>query len=300
VEATLASMVWLDRSGKHVATPGPPARYSNVALSPDGRLAAVTQADEPLPPDLWLFDTGVGRGIRLTRDSFAQLAAVFSADGRHIFYSAYSAGPFDLFQMPLQGVREPAPLLRTKTTKTPNDASPDGRYLLYREFNPGTRGDLKIVSLDGDPTPRVFIATADDETNGDFSPDGRWVAYASDESGHKEVYVASFPDPARRFRVSADGGSQPRWSRDGKELFYVRSGQLLACAVDRKGDELTFGESRPLFPLPLFWSIDTASDIITRYDVAPDGRFFALLRAGDEEPKPLTLVLNWAETLKKP
>jgi dipeptidyl aminopeptidase/acylaminoacyl peptidase len=144
------------------------------------------------------------------------------------------------------------------------------------------------------------VATTNDETNGDFSPDGQWVAYSSDESGRQEIYVASFPEPARRFRVSSEGGTQPRWGRDGKELFYIQSGQLRAAAVGRRGDDLTFGESRALFALPLFSTIDPGFDVVTRYDMAPDGRFFALVRGGDEAPTPLVVVLNWQETLKKP
>lgn len=157
-----------------------------------------------------------------------------------------------------------------------------------------------MVSLTGERRPRTYLATPDDESNGDFSPDNRWVAYASDESGRKEVYAASFPEPTRRFRVSSDGGSQPRWSRDGKELFYVQAGKLKAVSVGRQGEDLTFGESRPLFSLPLFALVDPGFDMVTRYDVAPDGRFLALLRSEDEEATHLVLVQNWQETLKTP
>ena len=146
---------------------------------------------------------------------------------------------------------------------------------------------------------RTYIAGADDETNGDFSPDGRWVAYTSDESGRKEVYAASFPEPTRRLRVSSDGGSQPRWSRDGKEIFYVRSAQLVAVAVSRKGDDVSFGESRPLFPIRLARLLGPGFDLVTAYDVAPDGRFLALLRRGEETPTPLVLLQNWTEALNR-
>ncbi|MGH9368179.1 MAG: TolB family protein [Thermoanaerobaculia bacterium] len=298
IGATPARMVWLDRAGKELSTVGLPARFSHLALSPDGHAAVVAQVDEPLPPELWIFDTGVGRGIRLTRDAVPQLTPVFSSDGR-IFFSSWSSGPWDLWEMTPQAGRNMKPFLESASTKAANDVSPDGRWLLYREFNRGSRGDLKVVPLTGDRRPRTLVATADDESNGDFSPDGRWVAYVSDESGRKEVYAVSFPDPTRRLRVSSDGGWQPRWSRDGKELFYLRSGRLMAAAVGRQGDDLTFGESRPLFPLPLFTLVDPAFDEVTRYDVAPDGRFLALLPAGKEAPTPLVLVQNWVEMLKK-
>ncbi|MGH9366919.1 MAG: protein kinase domain-containing protein [Thermoanaerobaculia bacterium] len=293
-------MVWLDRSGKEISTVGPAGQYLSFALSADGHTAVTSQTEHSLPPDIWMFDTGVGRGIRLTRDAVAQLIPVISPDRRRIFFSAYSRGPWNLWETTPRGGPDLKTFLESETTKTANDVSPDGRYLLYREFNPGTLGDLKVVPLTGDRQPRTFVGTADDETNGDFSPDGRWVAYASDESGRKEIYAASFPDAARRLRVTSEGGSRPRWSPDGKELFYVRSGQLLAVPVGRKGDELTFGQGRPLFALPLFSEGDPGFDVVTRYDVAPDGRFLALLRAREEAPDPLVVVLNWAEPLKKP
>ncbi len=224
---------------------------------------------------------------------------VVSPDGRRIFFSSYVRGPWDIWEASTHGEQEPKSFLESESTKTANDVSPDGRYLLYREFNPGTLGDLKVVPLEGERKPRTFVGTADDETNGDFSPDGRWVAYASDGSGRKEIYAASFPEPTRRFRVTSEGGAQPRWSRDGKELFYVRSGQLFAVPVERKGDDLVFGQEQPLFRLPLFAQGDSGFDAATRYDVAPDGRFLALLRS-EEAPEPLVIILNWSEALRKP
>jgi Tol biopolymer transport system component len=290
-------LVWLDRTGKELSNVGPAERFVHFALSFDGRTAVVAQIEEPLPPDLWSFDAGVGRAIRLTRDAVAQVIPVFSPDGR-VFYASFSTGPWDIWEMTPQG-RDVKLFLESESTKSPNDVSPDGRWLLYREFNPGARGDLKLVALTGERRPRTYLATSDDEGNGDFSPDGQWVAYVSDESGRREVYAASLPEPARRFRVSTGGGTQPRWSRDGKELFYVQGGKLMAAPVGRQGEDLTFGESRALFPIPLFALVDPGFDLVTRYDVAPDGRFLALLRSGEEEDTPLVLVQNWQETLKK-
>ena len=171
--------------------------------------------------------------------------------------------------MPLPGGKDPKPFLESETTNTCYDISPDGRWLLYREFNPGTRGDLKYVALEGDRTPHTYIATADDETHGAFSPDGNWVAYVSDDSGRKEVYVASFPDPVRRFRVSSGGAMQPRWSRDGKELYYIQASQMMASVVGRHGDDLTFGQGQPLFTLAFFARMNPGFDLIAPYDVTP-------------------------------
>ncbi len=299
VETPESRMVWLDRSGRELATVGSPGDIGHLALSPDGRSAVASQLQEPSPPELWQFDTGVGRGVRLTRDDTPQLIPVFSADGRRLFFSSFSGGPWDLWEMTLPGGDAAKVILQSPSSKTPNDVSPDGRHLVYREFNDRTRGYLMVLPLVEERRPWIFLATADDESNADFSPDGRWVAYVSDESGRQEVYAASFPEPTRRVRVSSEGGIQPRWSRDGKELFYVRSGRLMAVAVERQGEEPGFGESRSLFSLPLYSLVDPGFHAATRYDVAPDGRFLALLRAGEETPTPLVLVQNWAEVLEK-
>ena len=205
VGATPAQMVWLDRSGKQLSTIGPPDRYVYLGVAPDGRSVVTARIEDPMPPDLWFFDTAVGRGIRLTRDAAAQVAPLLSADGQRIFFSSNFKGPWDLWEMPTTG-GDMKPLLESDSTKTASDVSADGRWLLFREFNAGTRGDLKVLSLSGDRQVRTYIATTDDETNGVFSPDGRWVAYTSDETGRKEVYAAPFPDPARRLRVSTEGG----------------------------------------------------------------------------------------------
>jgi len=297
--ARTTRMVWFDRSGKELGTVGEAGEYLSLGMAADGRTVVASRAEEPLPPDLWLFDTGVGRGIRLTRDNVPQLAPVVAPGGQRIFFSSFSRGPWDIWTTTPKGMPDLKPFLESDTPKAAKDISPDGRFLLYREFNVGTLGDLKVAALEGDPAPRTFVATADDETAGDFSPDGRSVAYVSDESGRPEVYVASFPEPTHRLRVTSEGGSQPRWGRDGKELFYIRAGHLVAVPVTGAGDELAFGQGKTLFALPLFVYVDPGFDVATRYDVAPDGRFLALVRTREEGPEPLTVVQNWAEALKK-
>jgi len=296
VGATPSQMIWLDRSGKRLATVGPPDRYVYLGVSPDGRSAVTARIEDPLPPELWFFDTAVGRGIRLTRDALAQVAPVIGPDGR-IIYSMNFKGPWDLWEMSANGGGIKA-LLESSATKTANDVSPDGRWLLFREFNAGRRGDLKLISLQPDHEVRDYIVTTDDETNGTFSPDGRWVAYTSDETGRKEVYAAPFPDPTGRLRVSTEGGAQPRWSHDGKELYYARSGQILSVAIRRDGGALSFGESRPLFSVPMLAMNDPGFDGFTRYSVAPDGRFLVLVRSEEKAATPFVLVLHWQEMLK--
>ena len=295
-----SSLVLLDRSGKQLSTVMTGGMSINLALAADGKTVAVARVEEPFPPDLWLSDIGVAREIRLTRDAVPQVAPVFQPDGKRLFYSAIANGPWAIWEMSLPGGKDAKPFLESESTKTPTDASPDGRWLMYREYNSGTRGDLKYVALDGDRTARTYIATADDETHAKFSPDGHWVAYVSDDSGRKEVYVAAFPDPARRFRVSTTGGMQPQWSRDGKELFYLQADQLMASSVAHKGDDLAFSQAQPLFKLLFYSRMNPGFDLVAPYAVTPDGKFVAFVRSSKEVTPPLVVVQNWQEGLRKP
>ena len=111
--------------------------------------------------------------------------------------------------------------------------------------------------------------------------------------------MAAFPDASRRYRVSTGGGSQPRWSRDGRELFYLAGRKMTSVPLERHGDDLSFGASRVLFEKPFQTFGGTAFNVASRYDVSGDGRFLVLLRASDEPPPPLSLVFHWTEALKK-
>jgi Tol biopolymer transport system component len=295
-----ARLSLVDRSGKEISKLMTGGLLIQLALARDGRTVVVARVEEPLPPDLWLSEIGVGREIRLTRDTVPQVAPVFQPDGKRLFYSSLSNGPWDIWEVSFPGGKDAKPFLVSETTKTACDTSPDGRWLLYRDFQPETSGDLMYVPVEGDRKPIPYIATADDETHGAFSPDGKWVAYVSDDSGRREVYVASFPNPARRFRVSSGGAMQPRWSRDGKELYYLQSNQMMAVPVEHRGEELAFGASQALFKLSVYARMNPGFDLIAPYDVTPDGKFVLFLREGNEEIPPLVVVQNWREGLKKP
>jgi Tol biopolymer transport system component len=248
-----------------------------------------------IPPDIWVFDTRLGTGTR-TPTLYPDLSAAFSADAKRIFFGSTSEGKWNIHVRDVSGA-EPTTLLPPTRPRWPRDVSPDGSVLLYQELSAATRGDLKVLSLTGDRRPRDFVASPFDEDEGTFSPDGRRVAYVSDESGRKEVFVASFPDPSQRIRVSSEGGTQPRWSRDGRELFYVtRSNTMMAAPFDSSGAGPTAPPAR-LFDAPISYTF--GSHVPLRYDVAPDGRFLIAVRASREPPPPLVLVLNWQAGLKK-
>jgi Tol biopolymer transport system component len=225
------------------------------------------------------------------------LNPIFSADGKRIFFGNSGEGRWNIWVRDVAGAEKPASLLPPTQPRWPRDVSPDGKLLLYQEWSAATRGDLKVLSLSGDRRPRDFIASPYDDDEGVFSPDGRRAAYVSDESGRKEVFVASFPEPSQRIRVSSDGGTQPRWSRDGRELFYVsKSTTMMAAPFDPSSGVPTAPPVR-LFDVPLSYAF--AWHLPFRYDVAPDGRFLAIVRASKDPPPPLVLVFNWQAGLKK-
>jgi serine/threonine protein kinase/Tol biopolymer transport system component len=293
-------LVWLDRSGKEVGSLGAPAKYISPRISPNGRQVAVSITENvAVPPNVWLYDIRLGTGTRLTHRPRAALVPVFSPDGSRIVFSSYGRSTWDLFEVEVSHPGRERVLLQSRGGKSPNDFSPDGQFLLYREFSSETRGDLKFLPLAGDRQPRTFIASPYDEGSGVFSPDGRWVAYASDESGRSEIHVADFPDASRRYRVSSGGGAQPRWSRDGRELFFISGKSMMSVPAGRQGADLVFGQARTFFEKQLQTYGGTASYMTGRYDVSEDGRFLVLLRATDEAPPPLSIVLHWTELLKK-
>jgi len=150
------------------------------------------------------------------------------------------------------------------------------------------------MPLEGDHKPQAFLQTAFNESEARFSPDGRWLAYVSNESGHNEVYVQSYPDHAGKLQISSDGGDEPVWSPNGRELFYRNTGKMMAAEIV---NQPTFkaGKARLLFEghyENLSWE--------PNYDVSPDGQKFLMLKSLDNAPpNQINIVLNWYEELKR-
>jgi len=145
-----------------------------------------------------------------------------------------------------------------------------------------------------DPNPRPYLRTLFDERYGRFSPEPspRWVAYQSDESGQYDVYIAAFPDPRNKVRISTGGGRYPEWAPNGREVFYVAPGnKLMAVNLKLGPDSIEPSAPRELFVLP---TVETG---VTPYDTAPDGLRF-LVRATPNASKPLTVIVNWPALLR--
>ncbi len=282
---------WFDRSGHEVDAVDMPTPVFNPVLSPDQKQVMV--AGRNLEHGVWVVDLSRGVSTRIVPDGTRPL---WSPDGAQIAFGADRAGVNSFFLRPLIGSGEDTLLLRTGSSKVLTDWSPDGRYILYSSFSPDTKNDLWIVPLLGDRKPRPFLRTPFNEAQGQISPDGRWIAYTSDESGTSEVYLQSFPEPGGKRMLSVDGGVEPHWRKDGKELFYLAHDRtLMAVTIDLS---LSPKIERPhaLFRAPVV--LPVANILNTQFAVSADGQRFLISsteRAAKEEQ--ITVLSSWPSLL---
>jgi len=296
-------LVWRDRSEGQLALTRSPAQHFEPTLSPDGRRVAVDVFD-PRPSkrfgfglagvtsDIWILDAASGAASRLTFDPGAEFDPVWSPDGGWVAFSSNRAGTLDLYQRRLDDGDGDELLFSSAAAKHLQAWSPDGRSLVYASLDPGTRMDLWLLPLTGARTPTPLLRTAASEEHAQIAPDGRWFAYSSDETGRSEVYVQAFPEPARKWQVSTNGGGHPRWRADGGELFYLAEDRRLMAVPVKTGAAFDHQAAVPLFDTGLAPRWGTARN---HYDVSRDGqRFLVMAPLADDRASPFTIVLNWA------
>jgi serine/threonine protein kinase/Tol biopolymer transport system component len=285
-------LAWVDRSGNPAGTFGDLALYRELALSPDGSRAAVGITPVGGPSDIWIFDLKRELPARLTFGPASALSGVWSPDGTRIAFRSNRKGRYDLYEKASNGVGTESVVFADNQDKLPVSWSPDGRFLLYGIGNDLSETELWVLPLTGDRKPFPYLQSPSHPFIGQFSPDGHWVAFTSRESGTVEVYVAAFPNPAERWRISTSGGTNPRWRRDGNELFYTTpAGAIMAAAVGASGARVEVGTTRALF---------VSSDTLSGYAVSPDGqRFLTFKNEEAAGPPPTTLVVNWPALVKK-
>jgi len=293
-------LAWLDRSGKPLSSIGPAGIYLDVSLSPDEKRAALDTINiEVGGREVWLMDLARGVMSRLTPGETADWSPVWSADGSRIAFGANQTSiAWDLYQKSSSGAGREELLFKSDSPKVAEDWSLDGRFLLYTVGGARSKREIWVLALSGDRKTIPILQTAFDEFLPNFSPDGRWIVYVSNESGRPEVYVQTFPISSAKWRVSTDGGSQPRWRRDGKEIFYFApDGALMAVPV-MPGSTFEAGAPRKLFETGMGFSALAGER--HRFCVAADGERFLLLRQVEEQnAQPLTVVFNWMADLKK-
>jgi len=287
---------WFDRSGQQLEKLAEPAARKAISLSPNEKFVAY-----PLfKRGVWLLDvTGKGER-RLTSPSVPATAPVWSPDSSRI---AFSAGN-DLFLTDLNGGTPGEPFLSGPNRKTPSDWSRDGRFLLYTDYDPKTGPNIWFLedpARPGEHKPVPFLQTKAAESRGQFSSDGKWVAYVSDKSGEWEIYVRPFPSGTQEWKISSSGGSEPRWRRDDKEIFYLEGKpprlRLMVVPIRTGAGTLESGVPKTLFDVITMVSIPP--DNVFGYSPSADGqRFLVSVYAVDAEPT-LNVVTNWQTALKK-
>jgi hypothetical protein len=266
--------VWLDRRGQTEELGRGEGYYSRPRLSPDGDRIAVTHTTEGRRDRtrIWVLDLTRGTWSPLPGQGFA--GPVWTPDGQGLVFRGLS--PPGLYRARADGAGEPQRLLDASGSVQTGSLSPDGRLLAYVDRTPDTNLDIWLLPLTGEPKPRPWLQTSASENHPELSPDGHFLAYSSNVSGRYEVYVQPFPGPeGSRHQVSLAGGQSPRWSRDGRQLFFVtdvRPRRLLAVDVRTAP---TFGTSPPREAGPV--DFDLAAGF-SGYDVSADGRRFLVLR----------------------
>ena len=284
---------WMDRVGAVLETVGEPVEgVLGLALSPDEKQVAFGSVSGA-NPDLWVRDLARGLATRFTFHPAAESNPIWSPDGSRMVFWSNREGSRHLYTKSTRGAGREELLLKTQNYKVPTSWSSDGRLLLYHELASKTKVDLWVLQMEGERKPVMFLRTEFNEHDGAFSPDGKWIAYVSDESGRYEVYVQPYPATGAKWQVSKDGGTRPRWRRDGKELFWLTEGGTLLAADVTAGPAFQSATPRRLFETRI-------AEPLGRYEVSGDGkRFLIPLPVETDTNRPLTLIENWLAAAKR-
>jgi serine/threonine-protein kinase len=262
-----------------------PRHYVGPRLSPDGRkivLTIVGAAEE-----VWIYDISSGTLDSLTSESDNR-APIWTPDGRYITFSSNrGGGAFNLYTAPIDGSAPPERLTTSDNIQLTGSWSATGEYLAYVEHHPQTGRDIWLLHA---PERRAtpLVTTPSDETGPAFSPDGRWISYVSNRSGRNDVYVRSVSQPAVESVISPDGGSEPVWARDGRELYYREGDRLMAVAADALPRQ---AQPRVVFK----GAFEPGTPDRANYDVAGSARRFVLLAGAGEQAAPgaFNVLINW-------
>jgi eukaryotic-like serine/threonine-protein kinase len=299
----LGRLTWFDRGGNPLNSPSPEGDYNDFRLSPDEKTLAATLADPRTgTTDIWLTDLARGSTSRLTSGPLVNANLVWSPDGARIlfrtnrhgsvneFYQTSAAGGGNEEPVLLEAAERAAGLALNTTGVS--DWSPDARNVVFSAAE-SSFYHLWLLPLDS-RKPVRFSRGGSDEIQANFSPDGHFVAYASSESGRYEVQVRTFPLSDRKWTVSSNGGYEPRWRGDGREIYYLSEDRkLMAVSVDAGP---LFGVPKALFQTRAYG----AKPLRTNYVPSREGkRFLVNTQSGGSASTPITVVLNWQAGIKK-
>lgn len=281
--------VWRDRQGRKLGVLGDAGGV--VMISPDGKRLVGDPNGY-----IRVLELAGGTATQLTMEPHGNSNPIWSPDGRSVVYEKYGSG---IYRKPANGAGAEELLVPAKSLAVPKSWSPDERFILYAQINPGTGADLLGIPVEPEAKPFVVAQTPATEDQGQFSPDGKWVAYTSNESGRSEVYVIPFPPSPNggKWLVSEGGGVQPRWRRNGEELFYISPDWKMMAVEVKTKPVLQVGTPRPLFQTDM---VDTG--IRTgpmSWDLAPDGNRFLIISETSSDAFSLNVSLNWQPAVTK-
>jgi Tol biopolymer transport system component len=283
--------VWRDRSGRELGQVGEAAEYMNSSISPDGQRVVVDSLGaDGSNVDLWIHDLARGVATRFTFDAGYDITPIWSPDGsRIVFSSSRGEGSDALYWKDASGAGAAELLLTRDEDIYPSAWTDDGSVLAFGARSTDASWNIWALPMDGSGEPFPVLQSEFAEVRASFSPDGRWMVYQSNEAGDWEIYVTQFPGPGGKWQVSTNGGSEPHWSADGAEIFYLDSSQNLVTVPVTTGDTFKAGMPEILFEAALFPVIAR-----NRYSVTSDGqRFLMLSPIGGESVRPISVVLNW-------
>jgi serine/threonine-protein kinase len=287
------SLVWVDQKGTEQPVTPLQFPFGFPRLSPDGQRTTYGTAGREL--QVYVYDLNTGTNSRLTTEGQAG-SPIWTPDGKRIVFRWQKSAVSNLFSQPYDGSSPMERLTTSQYDQSPGSWSPDGQTLALVEIHPDTGCDIVLLDARSGRV-RPFLNSQFHEMYPEFSPDGHWIAYSSNESKRNEVYVRPFPGPGMKHQVSSEGGNQPLWARNGKQLFYRWQDQVWVVDVLTDGG-FTTSKPRLFFERPGYMS----GEPMRSYDLSQDGQRFLMVKLEQRKPTPVTemiLVQNWLEELKR-
>jgi Tol biopolymer transport system component len=291
IQSDQSKLVWVSRNGAEQPLAVPAHGYALPRLSPDGRRLAVgiTEQDS----QVWLYDLSRNTLTRFTFEGNTNQYPVWTPDGKRIAFSSNKEGSVNIFWQLADGSGGLERLTTSQNSQGPSSWSPDGQLLAFVDYKP-TTSDIWVLRL-SDRKVQPFLQTRFNEAAPRFSPDDRWLAYMSDESGGNEVYVQPYPGPGGKYQISTEGGTEPVWNPNGRELFYRNGNKMMAVDVITQGT-FSAGKPRMLFE-GQYQPIASSS---RNYDVSPDGQRLLMLKPVEQAAATqIVVVQNFFEELKR-
>ena len=289
-------LMWRSRSGADTEASLTPGIYRGFDLSPDDKYALV-HIHEPRSAggNLWLLDLARRVPSRFTEQPRHDTAPIWSPDGSRVVFTSTDAASAGLYVKDLKADSRPTLLLKfSGANAIARSWSADGRWIMLQQRSADGNADLAALPVSEPDRPVAVADSRFNEQYGDFSPDARWIAYESDESGRSEIYVQSFPSRDVRVRVTVDGGFEPRWSSDGRTLYFISlAGRLMSVPVTLSKRPET-GAATALFPI----LYGPGADGTNRYRVSRSGQRFLIFSDAGVETPTTTVTVNWAAALK--